>query len=114
MRASVRALARLCLEPGMLVIILFCGRYVFIRWLIVCMPVSCCPLIMRDAALSVHHCRPFLLLARIHAGPRYVGKVATVATLIVFMTFLFFSPLVYGIALTNDGHERRRWLPRWN
>jgi dolichyl-phosphate-mannose--protein O-mannosyl transferase len=45
---------------------------------------------------------------------RWLGLGVRVYLSIVVLTFLFFSPWIYAMPLTNDGHERRRWLARWN
>jgi dolichyl-phosphate-mannose--protein O-mannosyl transferase len=41
---------------------------------------------------------------------------ATVLTIAAGLaaTLVFFGPWIYATPLTADGHERRRWLPRWN
>ena len=65
---------------------------------------------------------PALVYAEILAGcaleqflPRRWHKAAvTVYLVIVVTTFIYFSPWIYALALYNDGHERRRWLKRWN
>lgn len=36
------------------------------------------------------------------------------ALFLVVACFLFYAPWVYALPLTSEGHERRRWLKRWN
>ena len=54
------------------------------------------------------------LLVENLAGRRWAPTVVKLLLVPVFALYLFFAPWVYGFALTNDAHERRRWLPRWN
>lgn len=39
-----------------------------------------------------------------------------IATLLVVCggCFTYYAPWIYALPLTGEGHERRRWLPRWN
>jgi dolichyl-phosphate-mannose--protein O-mannosyl transferase len=34
--------------------------------------------------------------------------------LVVVTCYLYYSPWIYAFPLTNEGHARRRWLPRWD
>ena len=54
-----------------------------------------------------------LLLEQL-AGRRWIPLVGKLVLIPVVTLYLFYAPWIYGFALTNDGHERRRWLPRWN
>ena len=54
-----------------------------------------------------------LLLEKL-AGPRWAPLAAKTLLLPVVAVYLYYAPWIYGFPLTNDGHERRRWLPRWN
>ena len=42
---------------------------------------------------------------------RYAYKFVLLA---VCAAYLYYAPWVYALPLTNDGHARRRWLPRWD
>lgn len=45
---------------------------------------------------------------------RYFRVVLNIILTAVVGVHLFFAPWMYAFALTSEGHERRRWLPRWN
>lgn len=45
---------------------------------------------------------------------RWLTRAVAAYLVVVVATFLFFAPWVYALPLNNDGHERRRWLKRWN
>ncbi len=45
---------------------------------------------------------------------RMLGSGVRIYLALVIAVFLFYSPWIYAMPLSNDGHERRRWLPRWN
>ena len=47
------------------------------------------------------------------SGPQRDRAVRLIA-LAVVVCFLFFAPWVYALPLTSEGHDRRRWLRRWN
>lgn len=48
------------------------------------------------------------------AGRKWMPSVFKLVCLVVVGCYLFFAPWIYGFALNNEGHDRRRWLPRWN
>jgi dolichyl-phosphate-mannose--protein O-mannosyl transferase len=62
------------------------------------------------------HLRPALPPPYCHAAS--AGKrrdaVVKVALFVVVTTYLFYAPWVYAMPLTSEGHDRRRWLKRWN
>ena len=56
-----------------------------------------------------------MTLDKLAAGaPRTRDAVVRGALLAVVGVYLFYAPWVYAIPLTSEGHERRRWLRRWN
>lgn len=57
---------------------------------------------------------PLFSPTHLSAGPAYAVRATSFVAFLVIVTFLFYAPWVYGLPLTNDGHDRRRWLPRWN
>lgn len=70
----------------------------------------------------IYHYMPALLYAELlaaitvdwFAGPRWRGVAVRVYAVLVASVFLFNYPWVFAFPITNDGHARRRWLPRWN
>lgn len=48
------------------------------------------------------------------AGKKWMPTVFRVVVGAAVVCFLFYAPWIYLFPLTNDGHARRRWLPRWN
>jgi dolichyl-phosphate-mannose--protein O-mannosyl transferase len=58
-----------------------------------------------------------LIVARsiqVLAGPRYTPMAAKLYLGAVGLVWLHYTPWIYGMGLTNDGHQRRRWIDRWN
>jgi dolichyl-phosphate-mannose--protein O-mannosyl transferase len=57
-----------------------------------------------------------LLLARVieHIAGKHTPVAARVVLLVVGLVWLHYTPWIYGFPLTNDGHARRRWNPRWD
>jgi dolichyl-phosphate-mannose--protein O-mannosyl transferase len=57
-----------------------------------------------------------LLLARVieHIAGKHTPIAARVVLLVVGLVWLHYTPWIYGFPLTNDGHARRRWNPRWD
>jgi dolichyl-phosphate-mannose--protein O-mannosyl transferase len=58
-----------------------------------------------------------LIVARsiqVLAGPRYTPMAAKLYLGAVGLVWLHYTPWIYGMGLTNDGHQRRRWIERWN
>lgn len=80
------------------------------------------PYLAVSRSCFIYHYMPALMYGQIAAGllleqvvPRkWHLPVAKWALLIIFAGFLFFCPWIYAMPLTTEGHERRRWLPRWN
>jgi dolichyl-phosphate-mannose--protein O-mannosyl transferase len=48
------------------------------------------------------------------AGPRFSGFATKLALAVVGLVWFHYTPWIYGFPLTNDGHQRRRWIDRWN
>jgi len=48
------------------------------------------------------------------AGPRYVGIATKLFIALIGLVWFYYTPWIYGMGLTNDGHQRRRWIDRWN
>ena len=57
-----------------------------------------------------------LLLARVieHIAGKHTPIASRVVLLVVGLVWLHYTPWIYGFPLTNDGHARRRWNPRWD
>lgn len=79
------------------------------------------PYILVDRSAFVYHYLPGLLYAQLLAGvmidqlPRRASLVtAAVVLCATVATYAFFSPWVYCIPLTKDGHAARRWFGRWD
>ena len=54
------------------------------------------------------------LLVDALAGKRAVRRTVQVLTAIVVGCWLYYVPWLYCYPLTNDGHQRRRWMKRWD
>lgn len=48
------------------------------------------------------------------AGKRWMPRVFALVLGLVVVVFAFYAPWIYLFPLTNEGHARRRWLPRWD
>ena len=48
------------------------------------------------------------------AGPRWTGLATKLFLAAVGLVWFHYTPWIYGFPLTNDGHQRRRWIERWN
>jgi len=48
------------------------------------------------------------------AGRRWAPFVLKALLAPLVLCYLFYAPWIYAFPLTNEGHDRRRWLPRWN
>ena len=46
------------------------------------------------------------------AGPRYNGLVTKLFLAVIGLVWFHYTPWIYGFPLTNDGHQRRRWIER--
>jgi dolichyl-phosphate-mannose--protein O-mannosyl transferase len=58
-----------------------------------------------------------LIVARsiqVLAGPRYTALATKLALAAIGLVWFHYTPWIYGFPLTNDGHQRRRWIERWN
>lgn len=70
----------------------------------------------------IYHYMPALLYAELLAArtvdwlvaPAWRNFAVRVYVLAVAAIYLFNYPWIYAFPITNDGHARRRWLPRWN
>lgn len=70
----------------------------------------------------IYHYMPALVYAELIAArtlealvPRkWVPTVARGYLLLILAVFLFYVPWIYALPLNSEGHQRRRWLPRWN
>lgn len=78
------------------------------------------PYILVDRAAFIYHYIPGLFYGQLLAGlvldlTPYRVRTFLVGLLIacMFTSFLYWSPWVYAVPLTNDQHVERRWLPRW-
>lgn len=45
---------------------------------------------------------------------RWHYTVQATLLLVVVAVYLHFAAWIYGLPLTQDAHDRRRWMPRWN
>jgi dolichyl-phosphate-mannose--protein O-mannosyl transferase len=58
-----------------------------------------------------------LIVARVVeqlAGPARAPAATKIVLALVGLYWAYYTPWIYGAALTNDGHERRRLINRWN
>jgi len=56
-----------------------------------------------------------MTLDKLAAGrPATRDTVVRLALGAVVACYLFYAPWVYAMPLTSEGHDRRRWLRRWN
>lgn len=58
-----------------------------------------------------------LIVARVLeqlAGPKSAATMTKLFLAFIGLYWAYYTPWIYGAALTNDGHERRRLVPRWN
>jgi dolichyl-phosphate-mannose--protein O-mannosyl transferase len=58
-----------------------------------------------------------LIVARVieHlVGPKHLATATKLYLLGIGLVWAYFTPWIYSPALTNDGHERRRFINRWN
>jgi len=70
----------------------------------------------------IYHYMPALIYAELltaitvdwFAGPAWRGVAVHVYGILLAAVYLFNYPWIYAFPITNDGHARRRWLPRWN
>lgn len=80
------------------------------------------PYIAIKRSCFIYHYMPALMYAQICCGflfdlwvpVHWRASAFKVAFTAIFAVYLFYAPWVYALPLTNEGHERRRWLPRWN
>lgn len=86
-----------------------------------CYSLNLIPYIPVTRSCFVYHYMPALLYGEILAAltvERWCGRftplVAKYILAVVIIVFIYYMPWVYSIALTAEGHERRRWLPGWN
>lgn len=45
---------------------------------------------------------------------RWLPLVVGIYIAALVAALVHWAPWIYGLPLSSDGHERRRWLPRWN
>lgn len=69
----------------------------------------------------IYHYMPALLCGELlvalvldQLSGKQISKVTKGYILMLAIVFLYFSPWIFAMGLTNDGHQRRRWNPRWN
>ena len=97
----------------------------FFAGVLYCLAVYTCnllPYIAVKRSCFIYHYMPAMMYAEILtgllverlAGPRWAPTAVKVVLAPVLAVYLYYAPWIYGFALTNDGHERRRWMPRWN
>lgn len=58
-----------------------------------------------------------LIVARVIeqlAGPKHLATAVKLYLAGIGLVWAYFLPWIYSAALTNDGHERRRFINRWN
>ena len=48
------------------------------------------------------------------AGKRWMPLVTKAYLLVTVGSFVYFSPWIYSLPLTPEGHARRRWLSSWD
>ena len=97
----------------------------FFRAVIYCLAVytfNLLPYMAVKRSCFIYHYMPAMMYAEVLAGllveqlagRRWAPAVVKALLVPVVAIYLFYAPWVYGFALSNDAHERRRWLPRWN
>jgi dolichyl-phosphate-mannose--protein O-mannosyl transferase len=70
----------------------------------------------------IYHYMPALLYGQLLAartlehvvGRKWTPTAVKLVVGIVALVWAYYTPWVYGFALTNDGHARRRWNPMWD
>jgi dolichyl-phosphate-mannose-protein mannosyltransferase len=70
----------------------------------------------------IYHYMPALVYAELMAARtleallprRFVPTAARSYLLLVAAVFVFYVPWIYALPLNSEGHQRRRWLTRWN
>ena len=80
------------------------------------------PYILVARSAFIYHYRPALMYAEIMSalmveqlvGKKNMPSAMKVLMFLVIAFFLFYSPWVYGVPLTGEGHARRRLLKRWD
>lgn len=53
-------------------------------------------------------------LIEVALPPAWRGRVQVALLLVVVAVYLHFAPWIYALPMTNEAHDRRRWMPRWN
>ena len=78
------------------------------------------PYILVDRAAFIYHYMPGLFYGQLLTGvmfdffpPRARLVLVVIVIFAMMSAFVYWSPWIYGIALENDAHVKRRWLPRW-
>lgn len=79
------------------------------------------PYILVDRAAFIYHYMPGLFYGQLLTAvvvdflpPK--ARMATVLAALVttVAAFVYWSPWIYGFAITQEQHEARQWLPKWN
>lgn len=80
------------------------------------------PYVAVKRSCFIYHYMPALMYAHILVGlvvdavvPRQWRSTMCKALLLLGVVgYLYYAPWIYAYPLTTEGHERRRWMPRWN
>lgn len=91
------------------------GTFLLFGWLC-----NLIPYVMVTRAAFIYHYIPGLFYGQLLCGlmvdllPKRVRLVIVVVLVsLMFAALIYWSPWIYAFGLTQQGHERRRWLPRW-
>lgn len=91
------------------------GTFLLFGWLC-----NLLPYLLVTRAAFVYHYLPGLFYGELLSGllvdllPKKARVfVVTILVTLMVMALLYWSPWIYSFPLTQKGHERRRWLPRW-
>lgn len=94
----------------------YTGVFLVVGW--------CCnllPYVLVDRAAFLYHYLPGMFYGQLLTGlfvellpMKYRGMITFIAVALMGAAFFYWSAWVYGIALTDVQHARRRWMPKWN
>lgn len=91
------------------------GTFLLFGWLC-----NLLPYLLVTRAAFIYHYLPGLFYGQLLCGllvdliPKK-ARIVVVSILVILMAsaLLYWSPWIYSFPLTQQGHSRRRWLPRW-
>lgn len=79
------------------------------------------PYMLVDRASFIYHYLPGLFYGQLLCGllcdalpPKLRLGTVTVIIALIVAAYVYWSPWIYALTLTEKQHTKRRWLPRWN